>query len=91
MRESGGVDYVDSITSDVLKAHYLARTQDGSYFVLGMNKEVSSVVELKGLTIRGTSATKPLIASVDAEMVTMGWADVYQALEKNVVQGAAAR
>ncbi len=88
MRASGGTDYVDSITSDVLKSHYLARTQDGSYFVIGLNKDVSSVADLKGLSIRGTSATKPLIMSVGAEMVTMGWADVYQALEKNVVQGA---
>ncbi|WP_258360323.1 TRAP transporter substrate-binding protein DctP [Moorella sulfitireducens (nom. illeg.)] len=88
MRASGGVDYVNSITTDKLKAHYLGRTQDGSYFVLGMNKEVDSLDDFKGLSIRGTSATKPLISSLGAEMVTMGWADVYQALEKNVVQGA---
>lgn len=88
MRASGGVDYVNSITTKVLNAHYLARTQDGSYFVLGLNKKVKSMADFKGMTIRGTSATKPLIKSLGAEMVTMGWADVYQALEKNVIQGA---
>ncbi|MDR3332117.1 MAG: TRAP transporter substrate-binding protein DctP [Synergistaceae bacterium] len=88
MRKNGGFEYVDSLTMQKLNVHYLARTQDGSYFVLGMNMPISGIADLKGKTIRGTSATKPIIQSVGAEMVAMGWADVYQGLEKNVVQGA---
>jgi len=88
MRASGGVEYISSLTEDKLKARYLARMDDGSSMALAMKAPISSIADFKGKTIRGTSATMPLIMAVGAEMATMGWSDVYQALDKNVVAGA---
>jgi TRAP-type C4-dicarboxylate transport system substrate-binding protein len=89
MRRSGGVEFVNSVTMEALNSRFLARTQNGSFFVLGIGSDVNSVSELRGMILRSTIANRALVASVGAEMVNIGWADVYQALERNVIHGLA--
>ena len=87
MRGNGGVEYIDGLTQDLLKSHYLGRTAAESPYMFMSNKKIEKIEDFKGIIFRGTPAHKPLIEGVDAQMVTMGWGDVYQAVEKNVIQG----
>jgi TRAP-type C4-dicarboxylate transport system substrate-binding protein len=87
MRQNGGVEYIDSLTTELLNMRYLGRTAAESPYVIMTNKKIDSIDDFKGQIIRGTSAHKPMLEGVGAEMVTMGWGDVYQAVEKNVITG----
>lgn len=89
MRQSGGAEFVNSVTSEAINSQFLARARQGTHFVIGVVDEISSVDELQGRILRGSAANRPLIMSVGAEMVAMGWGDVYQGLERGVVQGLA--
>ncbi len=88
VRTNGGFEYINSIVSDTLNCQYLGRTADASPYVLTSTKEIKSLDDFKGMVFRGTAAHKPILASVGAEMTTMGWGDVYSALERKVVGGA---
>ena len=89
MRENGGVEFMDSITRETVNSRFLARAQNGSSFVLGVAEDVNSVADLQGMIIRGTVSNRGIIVSVGAEMTSMPFADVRQALDRNVIQGAA--
>lgn len=88
MRSNGGAEYINSIVSDTLNCQFLARVADASPYVLTSTKEIKSLSDFKGMVFRGTAAHKPILTSVGAEMTTMGWGDVYSALERNTIEGA---
>lgn len=88
MRENGGVEYINSIVSETLNCQFLARVADASPYVLTSTKEIKSLDDFKGMVFRGTAAHKPILTSVGAEMTTMGWGDVYSALDRKVIGGA---
>lgn len=86
-RTNGGYEYLDGICEDVFKCHFLGRCAMGSKFCLTTQFEVNSLEDFKGQVFRGTAAHRPLLEALGAEVVTMGWADVYSAIDKNVVAG----
>ncbi len=86
-RENGGFEYIDNLSQQVLNCHFLARTAVNSPYVLMSNVEITSLDSFKGVVFRGTAAHRPLLEALGAEVVTMGWADVYSAVDKNVVSG----
>lgn len=88
MRANGGVDFINEIVSDTLNCQFLARMADASPYVLTSTKEIKSLDDFKGMVFRGTAAHKPILTSVGAEMTTMGWGEVYTALERNTIEGA---
>lgn len=88
MRANGGVEYINTIVNDTLNCQFLARVADASPYVLTSTKEITSLDGFKGMVFRGTAAHKPILTSVGAEMTSMGWGDVYSALERKVIDGA---
>ena len=87
MRANGGTDYLNEIANKVLNCQWLAYANVNSRYTLAVNKEIKSLDDFKGLVIRGTAAHKPVIGAVGAEMTSMGWGDVYSALDRNVISG----
>ncbi len=88
MRTNGGFEYLNELVSETLNCQYLGRTADASPYVLTSTKEIKTLEDFEGMVFRGTAAHKPILTSVGAEMTTMGWGEVYSALERNVVGGA---
>lgn len=86
-RKNGGYEYLDKICEDVFHCHFLGRCAMGSKFCLTTQFEVTGLDSFKGQVFRGTAAHRPLLEALGAEVVTMGWADVYSAIDKNVVSG----
>lgn len=55
--------------------------------LLHSKKEVRTIEDIKGMKIRGQGATARIIESLGAVPVAMGQAEVYEALQKGVVEG----
>jgi TRAP-type C4-dicarboxylate transport system substrate-binding protein len=87
-RVNGGVDFINELTEKGLNAHFLGRCNDGVSFTIALNKEIESLDDFDGLTIRGTSAQIPLLKKLGAGVVSMPQGELYNALERNVVDGA---
>jgi TRAP-type C4-dicarboxylate transport system substrate-binding protein len=87
MRQNGGVDYINEIVERDLKCHYLGRTNLNAPMALLSYVEITSLDDFKGVVFRGTAAQRSLLEALGAEVMTMGWADVYSAVDKNVVSG----
>ena len=87
MRTNGGAEYLNELSDEVLNCQWLARTNVNSKYVLSTTKEIKTLDDFKGLIIRGTAAHKPVITALGAEMTSMGWGDIYSALERGVITG----
>lgn len=87
MRENGGAEYLNQLVNDTLNCQWLAKTSVNSAYTLTSNKEITSLSDFQGMVIRGTAAHKPVITSLGAEMTSMGWGDIYSALERGVIDG----
>ena len=86
-RDSGGVEFINQLSESGLNARFLGRTNAHSPMVIATQKEIKSLDDFNGMTIRGTDAHMALLTSLGVGVVNMGMGDVYQALEKNVIDG----
>jgi TRAP-type transport system periplasmic protein len=88
-RESGVWDFVD--------AHYqksglklIAMTPTGSKgFQYVLKRPITAAKSFDGMKIRGTVSYHPMIRAMGGVPVVMGGGDVYSALERGVIDGAA--
>lgn len=87
MRESGGFDFVSGLYKDKINSHYIAATTNGLTYNLYMKKEITTIEDFEGLTIRATPAYQAFVESLGAGVVNMAPGEAYQALERNVIQG----
>jgi len=87
MRANGGFEYVDSLYQERLNAHYLGSVCNGLTYNLYTNKEIKSLNDFKGMTIRATPAYQAFVESLGAGVVNTAPTEAYQALERNVIQG----
>lgn len=87
MRETGGFDFVNELYKSKIKSHYIGATTNGLTYNLYMKKEIKSIDDFKGLTIRATPAYQAFVESLGAGVVNMAPGEAYQALERNVIQG----
>jgi len=87
-RTNGGYEYINEISEEGLNAHFLGRASDGVAFTIAVNKEIKTLDDFKGLVVRGTAAHEPLMKALGASVVSMPLGDIYDALERNVVDGA---
>ena len=87
-RTNGGYEYINELSEEGLNAHFLGRASDGVAFTIAVNKEIKTLDDFQGLNIRGTAAHEPLMKALGANVVSMPLGDVYDALERNVVDGA---
>jgi|GEM_PF-1701417 len=87
-RTNGGYEYINELAESGLNAHFLGRASDGVEYTISVNKEITTLEDFKGLTIRGTSAHTPLLKALGAEVVSMSQGEIYDAIERNVIDGA---
>ena len=73
MRESGGVEYIDSLTQEHLNAKFLARTVAETKYYMAVSKKITKLSDFEGLVLPGNAAYVPKIEGVGAEMATAEW------------------
>lgn len=86
-RESGAFAFWEKVYKDKLNAVYIGRGTPGLPYHLYMNVPIQKVEDFKGLTIRVTPAYQAFVTALGAETVTTDPGEVYNALERGVVQG----
>jgi TRAP-type transport system periplasmic protein len=79
--------YWDTLHNQKTNTHFLVRNGTGLTFQIGLGKPIKSIDELKGMSIRVNPTTVAVIRALGANPVQMAPAEVYQALERNLVQG----
>ena len=87
MRANGGFEYLDKLYQEKLNAHYLGLLCDGLTYNLYSQKEIKSLEDFKGMTVRATPAYQDFVASLGAGVSNMAPTEAYQALERSVIQG----
>lgn len=87
MRESGGFDFINDLYFEKLNSHYIAASTDGLTYNLYTKKEINSIEDFKGMTIRATPAYQAFVESLGAGVVNTAPGEAYTALERNVIQG----
>jgi len=86
MRASGAYDALDKLAREKVGGHMLT-TFGGVNFHIFLSKDISAIDELKGLRVRSQPIFNPFFSSLGISPVVMPIPDVYQALEKGVIQG----
>lgn len=87
MRANGGFEYLDKLYQEKLNAHYLSSATAGLTYNLYSQKEIKSLEDFKGMTVRATPAYQDFVASLGAGVSNMAPTEAYQALERSVIQG----
>ncbi|MGE3245202.1 MAG: TRAP transporter substrate-binding protein [Beijerinckiaceae bacterium] len=87
-RSSGLFDLVDKHYQKTQKLKVLGWTGSPGYQIL-LKKPVGPDGGLKGLKIRGNPAYEPIISAMGGTTVTLPAPQIYTALQKNLIDGAA--
>ena len=88
LRESGAFEYIDSLYQQSLNTHLIGHSLNGlTYNLYTTQKEIKSLDDFKGMTIRATPAYQAFVEGLGGSVVNTAPGEVYQALERNVVQG----
>lgn len=88
MRDSGAYDVMKKNYSEQGNVTYLGVTSGEGYgYTVFTNFEVNSLDDFKGKTIRTAPVFVPLLTALGAGSVAIGAGEVYQALERGVVEG----
>jgi TRAP-type C4-dicarboxylate transport system substrate-binding protein len=88
LRTSGGFDYLDKLYQEKMNNRLLGHTMGGlEYNLYTTQKEIKAIADFKGMTIRATPAYQAFVEGLGAAVVNTAPGEVYQALERNVVQG----
>jgi TRAP-type transport system periplasmic protein len=83
----GLYDYWEKLHNEKTNTHFLVRNGTGLTFQIGLTKPIKSIDDLKGMAIRVNPTTVNVIKALGANPVQMAPAEVYQGLERNLVQG----
>jgi len=83
----GLYDYWEKLHNEKTSTHFLGRNGTGLTFQIGLTKPIKSINELKGMSIRVNPTTVTVIRALGGNPVQMAPAEVYQGLERNIVQG----
>lgn len=86
LRKNGGLDYLNKIYAEKMKAHFLARTFNYDEFHIYLNKEVKAP-DFTGLKIRVTPIYRAMVEKLGGTAVTSAPPEVYTLLERNTVDG----
>lgn len=88
IRANGGLEFLDKKYQEKLNSHLLGHSMNGlTYNLYTTKKEIKSISDFKGLTIRATPAYQAFVEGLGSAVVNTAPGEVYQALERNVVQG----
>ncbi|RFU71474.1 hypothetical protein D0469_01135 [Peribacillus saganii] len=84
--ERGSIDYLNKIHNDKLNVQLLGRGTSAK-FGLFLKEKIDSVDDLKGLRLRGTPTYGPLFEKVGANLITLPSGDIFESLDKGVIDG----
>ena len=88
LRTSGGFEFLDKVYQERLNTHLIGHFLNGlTYNLYTTKKDIKSLDDFKGMTIRTTPAYQAFVEGLGASVVNTAPGEVYQALERNVVQG----
>lgn len=88
LRTSGGFEFVDKKYQEKLNTHLIGHSLNGlTYNLYTTKKEIKSLEDFNGMTIRATPAYQAFIEGLGGAVVNTSPGEVFQALERNVVQG----
>lgn len=86
-KASGAYDYMRDLTQEQLGAYMLATYGDGINFHIYVNKDITSLDDLKGLRLRSSPIYNAFFAALGMSTTSTPAPEVYTALERGVVQG----
>lgn len=87
-RTNGGFEYINELTEKNLNAVFLGRPANGLQFTIIVNKEIKTLQDFNGLRVRATSVYEPLLKALGAGIVSMPLGEIYDAFQRNVIDGA---
>lgn len=85
-RKSGAYELMDKFHREKAGVHYLFRVGLQPYFQFYMNTDLDKV-DFKGLKLRSTPAYDAIIKALGGAIIRTEMAEVYTALERNMIQG----
>jgi TRAP-type transport system periplasmic protein len=86
-RETGAFGVYDELFRKFANAKYLGRPHGGWGFNFYTNKKIEKLEDFKGLNIRVMSLYAPFTKALGASPVTMAPPELYNALERRIVDG----
>lgn len=86
-RESGALDYMNRLHNETLNAQILSRAGAETSYSLYTKEPVDSMEDFQGLRMRVSPVYVPFIEALGAEPVEMPGGEIYQALERGVIDG----
>ncbi len=84
-RESGAMDYMNQLHNETLNAQILGRAIGDTSFSIYTAGEVEGIEDFQGLSTRVSPLYTPFIQALEAQPVEMPAGEIYQALERGVV------
>ncbi len=86
-RESGALEYMNQLHNETLNAQILNRAGGFTSYSIYTKEPVDSMEDFQGLRIRVSPVYTPFIEALGAEPVEMPGGEIYQSLERGVVDG----
>ncbi|MEW6664520.1 MAG: TRAP transporter substrate-binding protein DctP [Thermodesulfobacteriota bacterium] len=86
-RETGAFEVYDELFRKFANAKYLGRPHGGWGFNFYTNKKIEKLDDFKGLNIRVMSLYAPFTKALGASPVTLAPPELYNALERRIVDG----
>jgi len=86
-RETGAFEVFDELFRKYANAKYLGRPHGGWGFNFYTNKKIEKIEDFKGLNVRVMSLYAPFTKALGASPVTMAPPELYNALERRIVDG----
>lgn len=86
-RTNGLFEYLAKIHREQLGVEYVGRWLGHVPFYIWVNKPIKTLDDLKGMNLRSTAVYEALYKALGISGTTVDAAEVYTALERNIVQG----
>ncbi len=84
--ENGAIDFINQLHNEKLNAQLLGRGAEVR-FGLYTEEKINDLSDFKGKRLRGTPTYAPMMGALGAEMVSLPVGEVFEALDKGVVDG----
>lgn len=86
-RENGAMDYMNQLHNETLNAQILSRAGGAKGYSLYTKKPVDSMDDFQGLRMRVSPVYTPFVKALGAEAIEMPGGEIYQGLERGVIDG----
>ena len=86
-RETGAFEVYDELFRKFANTKYLGRPHGGWGYNFYTNKKIEKIEDFKGLNIRVHSLFAPFTKAVGASPITMPVPEIYQAMERHIIDG----